>query len=106
MFELWSEELTPEETDAMLDKASREIKKRKMEVPAILMLEMHKPLSFVAANAAVAFSPFLIPMLGFDSVNNYSRLFAKRENVDRLICRLEEPDTTAEPDSGSTEDSC
>jgi hypothetical protein len=105
MFELWTEDLTPEEEDAMLEKAAREIKKRKLEVPAILMFEMHKPLNYIAANAAVMFSPFLIPMLGFDSVNNYSRLFAKRENVERLICRLEEPDPPAEP-AGSTEDSC
>lgn len=92
MFDLWKEELTPEETDALIEKAANEIKKRKMQVPAILAIEMHRPLSYVAANAAVTMAPFLVPFLGFDSVNDYSRLLTKGENVDRLIAKLEEPD--------------
>lgn len=92
MFDFWKDELTPEETDALLNKAATEIKKRKMQVPAILAIEMHRPLNLVAANAATAMAPFLVPFLGFDNVNDYSRLLAKSENVDRLIAKLEEPD--------------
>lgn len=54
-----------------------------------MMLEMHKPLANLAGNAAVAFSPFLIPFLGFQNVDDYSRFFAKRENWDRLIEAIE-----------------
>lgn len=90
MFDLWSEDLTEEETEAMLDKAADDILKRRLETPAILMFEMHKPLSFVGSQAALVFSPFIVPFLGFDRVNNYSRLFSKRENVEKLLVRLEE----------------
>jgi len=87
--ELWNEELTEAERDALIEKAASEILKRKLQAPAILMLELHKPLAYVGTQATLAFSPFIIPFLGFDAVNNYSRLFAKKENVELLLQRLE-----------------
>jgi hypothetical protein len=89
MFDLWKEPLTEEERDLLLDKAAHEILKRKMEMPAVLFMEMHKPLAYLSSHAALAFSPFLIPFVGFDNVNNYSRLFSDRENVELLMKRLE-----------------
>ncbi len=92
MHDLWTEELTEEEVQSLIEKASAEIKRRKMEVPAVMFLEMHKPLSFVGSQTAVALSPFLVPLFGFQGVNNYSRLFSKREYVERLIRAIESPD--------------
>lgn len=89
MFDLWKEPLTDEERDKLLDKAAHEILKRKLEMPAVLFLEMHKPLAYVGSHAALAFSPFLIPFVGFDNMNNFSRLLADRENIERLMQRLE-----------------
>jgi hypothetical protein len=90
MFDFWKEDLTDEEEQQLLDKAAEEIRKRKLQTPAMLLFEMHKPLSYVGSQAAVVFSPFLVPFVGFDFVNNYSRLFAKRENVEKLLQRLEQ----------------
>ncbi len=90
MPELWSTELTEEETESLLRSAAEKIRSRKLETPAILFAEMHKPLSFVGSQAAIVFSPFLVPFFGFDRVNDYSRLFAKRENVERLVRMLED----------------
>ncbi|MDR3689427.1 MAG: hypothetical protein P4L46_08615 [Fimbriimonas sp.] len=87
---MWATDLTEEETEALIQKAADEIVKRGLHTPAILFLEMHKPLANVGANAALMFAPFAVPFLGFDFVNNYSRLFTKRENVERLITRIEE----------------
>lgn len=98
MFDLWKEPLTEEERDKLLDKAVHEITSRKLEVPATLFLEMHKPLAYVGMHAAVAFSPFLVPFLGFDFVNNYSRLFAEKENVEMLLQRIEPRGKTAARD--------
>jgi hypothetical protein len=89
MFDLWKDELTEEETDQLIEKAATEIEKRKLEAPAILMLEAHKPLAFVGSQTSLMFAPFIAPFLGFDFVNNYSRLFADRENVERLLRRIE-----------------
>lgn len=99
MFDFWREELTQEETDALLDKVAHEIKKRKLELPASLMLDIHRPLSFVGSQAAIAFSPFLVPFFGFDGVNNYTRLLSKRENLELLLERLDKNEAESEGDS-------
>ena len=89
MFDLWKEELTESETDALLDKCASEIRDRKMETPAILFFEMHRPLGFLMSSGAVVAAPFLVPFLGFDNVNDYSRLFSKQENILKLLDRLD-----------------
>ena len=102
MAELWAEELTEEQTEALIDKMANEICKRKMQTPAIMMLEMHKPVASFAAQASVVFAPFAIPFVGFDMFNDYSRLASKRENVERLLLRIEEltrAESNAAPDS-------
>lgn len=89
MFDYMNEELTEQQTEALIDKAAHEIVRRKMSTPAVLFLEMHKPLSYVASQASIVFAPFMVPLLGYDNVHNYSRLIADRQNVERLICRIE-----------------
>jgi hypothetical protein len=98
MSQFWDEELTPEETDRLLDKAAEQIRKRRLEAPAILALEMHKPLSGIASHAVVAFSPFMIPFFGYDGVHDMSRLLKDRRNVELLIQRLECPTTAQSSD--------
>jgi hypothetical protein len=61
-----------------------------MEAPAILFLEMNKPVTRLAGNALIVFTPFIAPFVGMDNVHNYSRLLMERENVERLILKLEE----------------
>jgi hypothetical protein len=95
--DFWSEDLTEEETEALLNKAALEIKRRKLQTPVILALEMHKPLASIGGQAAVVFAPFMVPILGYDFVNNYSRLLSKKENIERLIRRLETDGDLPEP---------
>jgi hypothetical protein len=89
--DFWAEELTEEQTEALLQKAADEIRRRKLETPAILFLEMHRPVSSLLIQSSIPFAPFLIPILGFEAVNDFSRLLAKRENVERLIRLIERP---------------
>lgn len=70
------------------------------------MLEMHKPLGFLASQAAIVFSPFLVPLVGFDRVNDYSRLFAKRDNIERLLEELERPESDIEAEEQRVEGQC
>lgn len=86
---MWDEEMTPDETEALIEKAATAISARGLNLPALLLLESHKPLSYLGSQAAITFSPFLVPIFGFDKVNDYSRLFSKRENVERLLERLD-----------------
>jgi len=87
---MWSTELTEEETETLLQKAANEIARRKLQAPAILFLEMNKPLANVGASMSLVFAPFVVPFLGYDFVNDYSRLFSSRENIERLLIKIEE----------------
>ena len=107
MFDFWENELTEEQTQALLDKCANEIRRRQLEAPCIMFLESHKPLSNVFAHAGLTMAPFLVPLFGFDFVNDYSNLLQKRDNVERLICMLEEPRKEPESETrGKEEELC
>lgn len=84
------EPLTPEEVSNMVDSIARQIVNRKLEVPAVLFLEMHKPLSFIASQATIVAMPFLGPIIGAKRMADLSRLLAEREHIEILINRIEE----------------
>ena len=88
--QLWKEELPEEETERLITKIATEVCKRKLQTPAILMLEMNKPLAPIASQAAIIGAPFAIPFMGFDAFNDFTRLASKRGNVERLISKIEE----------------
>ncbi len=91
MLDDWSEEMPPEEADLKLRHIAFEIKKRKLETPAILLFESHKPLSYVAGQATMFFAPFLVPILGYNNVRDYGRLLNRRDSIERLLQYIEEP---------------
>ena len=90
MLRVWDKPLTDEDKEKLIAKVAGEIRKRRLEVPAVLFFEMHKPLANVAAHAVIAFSPFIMPFLGFRTVDEYSLFISERENIERLIQALEE----------------
>lgn len=57
-------------------------------VPAILFLEAHKPLSFLASQFLLLFQPALEPFLG-GVVREYALLLEDRENVETILSYLE-----------------
>ena len=61
-------------------------------MPAVMFLEMHKPLANVFGNASIALTPFLGPMFGMGNVHDYGRFFSQRENFEMLIQSLESQD--------------
>lgn len=96
MQSLWTEELTKEEETTLIQKLASEITRRGLQAPAVVFLEMHKPLSGLAMNGAIVFSPFVAPFFGIDNVHNYSRLLGNRDSVERLIREIESPRTPQE----------
>jgi hypothetical protein len=91
MFEYWDREPTNDETSALIEKAAKAIRRRKMETPAIFAIELHKPLANTGAHAAMFFAPFLVPFFGMEGVGQYSAVFRKRENLERLMDLLAAP---------------
>jgi hypothetical protein len=86
----WLEKLDPSEEQEVIEAVCAPISKRSLETPAILVLEMHKPIAGVTGNAAVAFAPFIGPVVGVDTMSKFSRLLKDRDAYERLIQRLEE----------------
>ena len=88
--EIYSQGLTEEETESIVEKAASDIVRRGLVTPAIIMLESFKPLAGVMGQASVAFAPFALPLVGFDRYADLSRLISQRGNVERLLQRIEE----------------
>jgi hypothetical protein len=84
------DELSPEERERLIDDLARKIVDRRLETPAIMFLEMHKPVAFLASQSMLVAAPFLAPMFGRDGVERYSRLFSSQDNVELLIRRIED----------------
>ena len=86
----WDTELTDEDRDAFIEKMAAKIAQFGMFTPAILFLEMNKPISFLTGQATVLASGVLAPLFGFQNVQQFSRLCEDRSNVEKLIQRIEE----------------
>jgi hypothetical protein len=82
-------ELSPEERDRLLERAAAAVVRRRLETPAILFLELHRPLTNLGSQALILFTPLLGPALGLETLQKLTRLLEDRENLDRLIDRIE-----------------
>jgi len=82
------EPLSPQRRDEILERIAQRIKRYGLITPAVLFLEMNKPLTFIASQAVHFFSPIVGVFIA--NVEEYAYLMEDRENVDRLIRRLEE----------------
>lgn len=87
--ESFTRELTQEETEKMMDKIATEVLKRRLETVAIMFLESIKPMSYIGSQLAMVFvGPFLAIFGDFGI--NYIKFFEKRDNVEKLLCKIEE----------------
>ena len=82
--------LTSEQLESIVDDIAAKIVERRLETVAVLFLEMHKPLSFVASQAALVAMPLVGPLTGMERMVVLSKLLRDRENVELLITRIEE----------------
>ena len=92
--------LSEQERDELIEKIAQNIHRRGLDTPAILFLEMHKPLSFFVSQTLIVTSPLIAPLVGFGGVSAASRLLENRENVERLIRRIEELAVADDPQKG------
>lgn len=75
---------------AVLGKVADHLIRRRLEAPAILLLESVKPLSFIASQGLVFLGPLLQPLLSVKDYDTFTEALETRENVEWLIRRLEE----------------
>lgn len=79
-----------EGSEALIEAVAQRIAAYGLEEVAILFLEMHKPLSFLLGQSLLVASPFVAPFLGWERVEAVAEMLSQRENIERLLQRLEE----------------
>lgn len=78
------------EEQELLERLARAVIKFHMTVPAILFLEMSKPLSFVGNQLMVFFKPMAGVVFNDMEYDKAVKLLEDRNNIERLIRRIEE----------------
>ncbi len=81
--------MTDEEEKKLIDNIAKLVVDKGLEAPAIMFLEATRPFSFIASQfAIIALGPlqWLFELEG----PKYTGLFMKKENVGRIIERIEE----------------
>jgi predicted membrane-bound dolichyl-phosphate-mannose-protein mannosyltransferase len=81
MSQQWQEEL--------LEQVAQAVVRRGMEVPAILFLEMHKPLANLLGHAVWMTMPIWALFWGVQRTNALGELLSDPTQIERLIRRIE-----------------
>jgi benzoyl-CoA reductase/2-hydroxyglutaryl-CoA dehydratase subunit BcrC/BadD/HgdB len=74
----------------LLEAIAQRVHRYRLETPAVLFLEMHKPLAFIGSQAFLVASPILAAFIGMSQVEAFAELIREPEHVERLIQRIEE----------------
>ncbi len=82
--------LTEEQKNEVIENLAKKVAGKRLETAAVLFLDMHKPLSFLASQSLLVAMPFLAPLFGAQGIADLSKLLADRDNVEALIRRIEE----------------
>lgn len=85
-------EVTPEEEEEVILRVAQEVRKRRMVVPAIMLLETFNPMSFVGATMGRLFLSPVLPALGEDlgmKGEIILQVFEKHRNIEKLVSLIE-----------------
>lgn len=85
-------ESTPEREEKLLDWTADQIIKYDMGMPAIIFLYAQKPVSLIEFQMMWAFSSPFLDFLGLEAGSDLMRILERRENIDRLISKIEDRD--------------
>ena len=86
------EALTADEQE-ILFKLADFVVRRGLTIPAILSLESVKPLNYIGSQVMVFFEPFVQALFkDIGKYNTFRRMMEKRDNVERLLQKIEELD--------------
>lgn len=86
------DEIPESEQRALLEKLATWIVRRNLVAPAILFLEIGKPLNFLGSQLLIAFSPFVQAFFKGDQYQKIALILEKDENVELLIQMIEQSD--------------
>ena len=79
-----------QQSEQLLDQLAQRINHWGLTLPALILLQVTKPLSFIASQGLLIFQPLLGFFYDSPRVADFADLLADRTNIDRLVARLEE----------------
>ncbi len=74
----------------LLSAVVRWLSARRLNGPAIVLLEIHRPLAFAAGQGALFFQPLLSPWFGDDAVQRFACWLCDENGLDQCIAALQE----------------
>jgi hypothetical protein len=81
--------------EELIDAVAKRVVRMGLAVPAVFFLESTKPLSFVGSQVLVFLQPFVEAFLTIRNYQRFAALMEDRENIERLIQRVEALDEEA-----------
>lgn len=87
-WKIWTD-VTPEEEERLIQRAADLVSNYEMETPALLVLNMIKPLVYVGGEMGRFFIAPLLPFLNHKA-DAFIHTFEQRKNIDKLIEIIEE----------------
>ena len=79
----------------VLDQVAKKIVRFRMSVPAVLFLEMSKPMSVLGSSALVFFGPFITLFADSTKFYRFTELIEDRGNIEELIQTIERLETNS-----------
>lgn len=78
-----------EEQKEVVDLVTSEVVKRRMTGPALLFLEMSRPLNFIGAQAMHFLQPIISAVLTSDKYDQFAKFLEHRKSIDYMTERIE-----------------
>jgi hypothetical protein len=72
-----------------IEKVAGKVVQHGMEMPVVLFLEAHKPVTFFVNQLLIFLAPILSPVFG-GKTERLAEFFEERDNVEKLILSIEE----------------
>ena len=86
------DEISEVEKVDLIEKVARFVVNRQLTAPAILMLEVCKPINFVGSQFMLALSPFVQAIFNTIEYQKFALIIEKDENLELLIQCIEKLD--------------
>ena len=77
-------------SEQLIEQLTQRINRWNLTLPVILLLQVARPLSFLASQGVLLCQPVLSFFWDGPQITDYAWLLADRAHIDRLVARLEE----------------
>ena len=90
-----AELVVDDRTRDIVERLAREIVRRRMTTPALLALEMGRPLNYIGSQAMVFLQPIVSVLFDTDGYEAFAKFMEQRKSVDYLCDRIEQAEADA-----------